>query len=83
MLIVVPADPGYGDGLGQVGGTAAITETGFHDANGAIVLELGFNRPTWLNDAAECNPRVLPSRRRPPSRPRVAQRGQDIPHRIR
>lgn len=71
MLIVVPADPGYGDGLGQVGGTVAITETGFHDANGAIVLELGFNRPTWLNDAAECNhesylldvvlPRVLAS----------------------
>ena len=82
MLIVVPADPGYGDGLGQVGGTVAITETGFHDANGAIVLELGFNRPTWLNDAAECNHEsylldvVL-------SRPRVAQRGQDIPHRIR
>ena len=71
MLIVVPADPGYGDGLGQVGGTVAIVETGFHDANGAIVLELGFNRPTWLADAAECNhesylldvvlPRVLAS----------------------
>ena len=54
--VEVPADAGYGGGVsGNGGGTAAVTSAGFHDKHDNIVLELGFNRPTWLADSASCN----------------------------
>ena len=53
------------------GPCGAVTSARFHDDNDAIVLELGFNRPTWLADSSSCNhetfllemilPRVLAS----------------------
>ena len=52
MLIVIPADAGYG---GSRGGGAVIAKEGFHNNNDAIVLELGFNRPTWMADTLTCN----------------------------
>ena len=55
MLIIVPAEAGYGGGMGGGGGTTAVTAARFHDDNDAIVLELGFNRPTWLADSSSSN----------------------------
>lgn len=71
MLVLIPADAGFGGARSGGGGTAAVTSRGWHDRTDHVVCELGFNRATWLADVPGANhesfvletilPRVLAS----------------------
>ena len=58
VLLIIPADAGYGGVLGSLSGTdalCAMNDRKFHDTHDAIVCELGFNRPSWVADTSETN----------------------------
>ena len=58
VVIIIPADAGYGGVLGSLSGTQAVCyESGrnFHERNDCIICELGFNRPTWVADTSTTN----------------------------
>ena len=56
MVVAVPADAGFGQTLNATGATKVICDDEkFHDKNECVVVELGFNRPTWLADTVASN----------------------------
>ena len=56
MVVAVPADAGFGQTLNATGATKVICDDEkFHDKNECVVVELGFNRPTWLADTVTTN----------------------------
>lgn len=58
VLLIIPADAGYGGVLGSLSGTdvlCALNDRSFHDTHDAIVCELGFNRPSWVADTSKTN----------------------------
>ena len=56
MVVAVPADAGFGQTLNATGATKVICDDEkFHDKNECVVVELGFNRPTWLADTVTSN----------------------------
>ena len=55
-VVAVPADAGFGQALNATGATKVICDDEkFHDKNECVVVELGFNRPTWLADTVATN----------------------------
>jgi pimeloyl-ACP methyl ester carboxylesterase len=59
VLLIIPADAGYGGVFGgSLGGTMAARSAGggnFADARDVLVCELGFNRPSWVADTSTTN----------------------------
>ena len=58
VIVIIPADAGFGGVLGSLSGTdvlCSLHDRKFHEKHDAIVCEIGFNRPSWVADTSATN----------------------------